>query len=75
MLGPAVFGIRHEADGQDEIDQLHFWHLLSVAADWLGWPWVSFAALGFLQVPEQKTDGKRLRVRPLEVNNVDGAIR
>jgi hypothetical protein len=35
----------------------------------------SFSRGDFLQVPKQKTDGERLRVRPLEVNNVADAIR
>lgn len=51
------------------------WHLCRLMAAGLGRPAPSLARVrDFLQVPEQKTDGERLRARLVEVNNVAGAI-
>ena len=72
MFDAAFAGVRHEADGQDEIDQFHLAPAVAQGGPARAAPrWIP----GFLQVPEQKTYGEKLRARCGEVNNLTDAIR
>jgi hypothetical protein len=74
VLDAAFAWVRREANGQDKIDQLHFGTYRRLRHPTR--PGLSVPSLAgfqdFLQVPEQKTDGKRLRARFGEVNNMAG---
>ena len=70
-----VLTVRHEADGQDEIDKLHSAPAVAPRPSGSACLREPCWYQDFLQVPEQKTYGEKLRARCGEVNNLTDAIR
>jgi hypothetical protein len=72
VLGTAFIGISREADGQDKIDQLHFGTYRRRRPSGSARSLRASLDSGFPAGARAETDGKRLRARFGEVNNMAG---